>query len=131
VPFLDRDLVEWAFRLPGDVLLPRGAPLKYLLRKICADLYTKSQAHQPKLGFVLPFGAWLVGPLREMMEENLLFLGGSGLVDPAGIESVRKLFQDEPDGPAWSRVWALVTLGQWLKTRAASSRVAAHTGQRA
>ncbi len=129
VPFLDRDLVEWAFRLPGDVLLPRRAPLKYLLRKICADLYTKSQAHQRKLGFVLPFGAWLVGPLREMMEENLLFLGGSGLLDPAGIENVRKLFQDEPDGPAWSRVWALVALGQWLKTRTASSRVAAHAGQ--
>ena len=129
VPFLDRDLVEWAFRLPGDVLLPRRAPLKYLLRKICADLYTKSQVHQPKRGFVLPFGAWLVGPLREMMEENLRFLRGSGLLDPAGIEVVRRLFEDEPDGPAWSRVWALVTLGQWLKTRTASSRVPARAGQ--
>jgi asparagine synthase (glutamine-hydrolysing) len=129
VPFLDRDLVEWAFRLPGDVLLPKGAPLKYLLRKICSNLYTKSQVHQPKRGFVLPFGAWLVGPLREMMEENLRFLRSSGLLDPAGIEVVRRLFQDEPDGPAWSRVWALVTLGQWLKTRTASSRVAAHVGQ--
>jgi asparagine synthase (glutamine-hydrolysing) len=128
VPFLDRDLVEWAFRLPGDVLLPRGARLKYLLRKICADLYTKSQARQPKRGFVLPFGAWLVGPLREMMEENLSFLSGSGLLDPAGIENIRGLFQDEPDGPAWSRVWALVTLGQWLKTRTAFSPVAAHAG---
>jgi asparagine synthase (glutamine-hydrolysing) len=129
VPFLDRDLVEWAFRLPGDVLLPRRAPLKYLLRKICADLYTKSQLHQPKRGFVLPFGAWLVGPLREMMEENLRFLRGFGLLDPAGIEVVRRLFQDEPAGPAWSRVWALVTLGQWLKTQTASSPVAAHAGQ--
>jgi asparagine synthase (glutamine-hydrolysing) len=129
VPFLDRDLVEWAFHLPGDVLLPRRAPLKYLLRKICADLYTKSQAHRPKRGFVLPFGAWLAGPLREMMEENLRFLRGSGLLEPAGIEGVRRLFQDEPEGPAWSRVWALVTLAQWLKTRTASSRVAAQAGQ--
>lgn len=39
VLFLDSDLVEWAFRLPGDVLLPKRAPLKYLLRKICADVY--------------------------------------------------------------------------------------------
>jgi hypothetical protein len=78
---------------------------------------------------VLPFGAWLVGPLREMMQENLRFLGGSGLLDPAGIENVRRLFLDEPAGPAWSRVWALVTLGQWLKTRTGSARVAAHAGQ--
>ena len=129
VPFLDRDLVEWAFRLPGDVLLPRRAPLKYLLRKMCADLYTKSQVHQPKRGFVLPFVAWLAGPLREVMEENLRFLRGSGLLDPAGIEVVHRLFQDEPDGPAWSRVWALVTLGRWIKTRTVSSRVAAPAGQ--
>src|SRR5205814_6034283 len=40
VPFLERDLAEWALGLPGNVLLPRGAPQKYLLRKICASLYT-------------------------------------------------------------------------------------------
>ena len=129
VPFLDRDLVEWAFRLPGDVLLPRGAPLKYLLRKMCSDLYTQSQAHQLKRGFVLPFGAWLAGPLREMMEENLRFLRGSGLLNPAGVEGMHRLFRDEPNGPAWSRVWALVTLGEWLKTRRSSSRVPVHAGQ--
>ena len=117
VPFLDRDLVEWAFRFPGDVLLPKRAPLKHLLRKVCADLYTKAQLNQTKRGFVLPFAAWLQGPLRELMEENLRFLCGSGLLDHAGINLVRKLFQDEPNGPAWSRVWALVTLGHWLRTQ--------------
>jgi asparagine synthase (glutamine-hydrolysing) len=129
VPFLDRDLMEWASRLPGDMLLPRRTPLKYLLRKICGDLYTKSQERQAKRGFVLPFGAWLLGPLREMMEENLLFLRGSGLLNPAGIEVIRKHFEDEPDGPAWSRVWALVTLGQWLKSQKAYFRVPAHADQ--
>ena len=37
VPYLDRDLIDWAFRLPGEVLLPPKAPLKYFLRKMCAD----------------------------------------------------------------------------------------------
>jgi asparagine synthase (glutamine-hydrolysing) len=115
VPFLDRDLVEWAFRLPGNVLLPRRAPLKHLLRKICSDLYSKSQTKQPKRGFALPFAAWLRGPLRELMEENLRFLRSFGLVDPTGINMVRRLFEDDPNGPAWSRVWALVTLGSWLR----------------
>ena len=125
VPFLDRDLVDWAFCLPGDVLLPRRSPLKYLLRKICGDLYAKSQVRQPKRGFVLPFGAWLVGPLREMMEESLGFLRGSGHLDPTGIGVVRRQFEEEPEGPAWSRVWALVTLGHWLRTRNASSHLPA------
>src|SRR2546426_9754013 len=66
VPFLDRDVVEWAFRLPGHVMLPRKAPLKHLLRKMCVDLYTGAQVRQPKRGFTLPFAVWMLGPLREI-----------------------------------------------------------------
>ena len=115
VPFLGRDLAEWALGLPGNVLLPRGAPQKYLLRKMCASLYTSAQLKQPKRGFALPFAAWLQGPLRELMEENLRSLRLSGLLDPRGIDLLRKMFDMEPNGPAWSRIWALVVLGTWLQ----------------
>src|SRR6266851_1019508 len=125
VPFLDRDLAEWAFSLPGNLLLPRKAPSKYLLRRICADLYTKSQLKQPKRGFALPFAGWLQGPLRELMEENLRLLCSTGVLDPAGINLVRKLFDTEPNGPAWSRVWALVTLGSWLQRQKSHYRPSA------
>jgi len=121
--------VEWTFRLPGDLLLPKRTPLKHLLRKICADFYARSQVYQRKRGFVLPLSTWLEGPLREMMEENLRWLGGSGLLDRAGIKVVRRLFEDEPDSPAWSRVWALVTLGHWLRAHTGSFHLAARTGQ--
>jgi len=124
VPFLELDLAEWAFSLPGDVLLPRGASSKYLLRKICADLYTKKQLKQPKRGFTLPFAGWLQGPLRELMAENLGFLSSTNLLDPAGINLVRKLFDSEPQGPAWSRVWALITLGSWLSKQKAGPPLA-------
>ncbi|MFL6304340.1 MAG: asparagine synthase (glutamine-hydrolyzing) [Candidatus Sulfotelmatobacter sp.] len=115
VPFLERDLAEWALGLPGNVLLPRGAPQKYLLRKMCSSLYTSAQLKQPKRGFALPFAAWLQGPLRELVEENLRSLRLSGLLDPRGIDLLRKMFDMEPNGPAWSRVWALVVLGTWLQ----------------
>jgi asparagine synthase (glutamine-hydrolysing) len=121
VPFLDRDLVEWAFRLPGSVLLPRGSPLKHLLRVICADLYSEQQKAQPKRGFTLPFGPWLMGPLREIMEENLCALRSSGLLDPAGVDSMCELFRREPQSSAWSRVWALVSLGYWLRMQVQAS----------
>jgi asparagine synthase (glutamine-hydrolysing) len=124
VPFLGRDLAEWALGLPGNVLLPRGAPQKYLLRKMCASLYTKAQLKQPKRGFALPFAAWLQGPLRELMEENLRSLRLSGLLDPGGIDLLRKMFDDAPNGPAWSRVWALVVLGNWLQKQ---QRLMPHT----
>lgn len=125
VPFLDRDIVEWAFRLPGDVLLPKNMPLKYLLRKTCADLYTKSQIKAKKRGFTMPLGAWMLGPLRDTQDEGLDLLRRSALLDLAGIETLCNMFRQEPHGPAWSRVWALVTLGHWLKERVADRRVAA------
>ena len=117
VPFLDRDLIEWAFRLPGDVLLPKGAPLKYLLRQICAEVYGKLPVASSKRGFVIPMSDWLRGPLRDIAEESLRTLHDSGLLDPTGIDDVQELFRREPDSPAWSRLWALVTLGFWLESQ--------------
>ena len=114
VPFLDRDLVEWAFRLRGEALLPRGAPDKFLLRRMFAESYAPTQTHQPKRGFTLPLSSWLLGPLREVMEECLRSLKATGMVAPEGVERLWQVFQREPGSAAWSRVWALVTLGYWL-----------------
>ena len=121
VPFLDRDLIEWAFRLPGDVLLPKGAPLKHLLRNICAEVYEKLPVSSSKRGFVLPISAWLRGPLREVMEVSLRTVRDSGTLDTTGIDDVEEIFRREPDSPAWSRLWALVTLGSWLGTQHAAT----------
>ncbi len=122
VPFLDRDLLEWAFRLPGALLLPPGAPEKFLLRRICGDFYDPVQIDQAKRGFLLPFSQWLLGPLRELTEECLGVVKGSGLLAPSGVDRLREIFLREPRSAAWSRVWALVAFGHWLYTR--SSKVA-------
>ncbi len=121
VPFLDRDLIDWAFRLPGDVVLPKGAPLKHLLRKICAEVYGQLPVASSKRGFVVPISAWLRGPLREVMETSLGTLRDSGLLDTAGIDDVEEIFRREPDTQVWSRLWALVTLGSWLGTQHAGA----------
>jgi asparagine synthase (glutamine-hydrolysing) len=131
VPFLDLDLIEWAFRLPGDVLLPKGTPLKYLLRQICAEVYGKLPVASPKRGFVIPISAWLRGPLREVMEVSLRTLRDSGLLDPSGIDDVQERFRREPNSPAWSRLWALVTLGFWLETQHAAAPALAAAGRTA
>jgi asparagine synthase (glutamine-hydrolysing) len=117
VPFLDRDLLEWAFRLAGGMLLPQGAAPKYLLRQMCAPFFSESQLTQPKRGFALPFATWLMGPLRDLMHTNLEMLKNSGLVRPEGVDHVATTFLREPHSPAWSRIWALVTLGHWLNTQ--------------
>jgi asparagine synthase (glutamine-hydrolysing) len=115
VPLLDLDLVDWALRLPSEVLLPKGARSKQVLRSMCAGFFTPAQLEQGKRGFMPPIGLWLRGPLRDTMEESLCSLKNSGLIDPGGIAPVVQTFLREPRSPAWSRVWAMVTLGHWFE----------------
>lgn len=117
VPFLDRDLMDWAFRLPMGALLPRGAPLKYLLRKICADMYSEPQRRQRKQGFTLPMSAWMRGPLNSVVHDSLNYLSTSGMLERRGVHHLWDLFKNAPDSSAWSRVWALVVLSHWKLSR--------------
>jgi hypothetical protein len=54
------------------------------------------------------------GPLRETREESLDRLRNSGLVDPAGVDRINSAFLALPASAAWSRAWALMSLGYWL-----------------
>ena len=68
VPFLDRRLVEWAFRLPGSYKV-RGQG-KRVLRRALAPAFPRLAA-RPKHGFDVPLGPWLRGPLRPMLLDAL------------------------------------------------------------
>jgi len=68
VPFLDRRLVEWAFRLPGRHKV-RGLG-KRVLRRALAASFSRAAA-RPKHGFDVPLGPWLRGPLRGLLLDTL------------------------------------------------------------
>jgi asparagine synthase (glutamine-hydrolysing) len=114
VPFLDQGLVEFICSLPGPAFLPPGQRGKWLLRQSCADLYDPEQLALPKKGFVLPLGLWMLGPLAEVVQHSLETLCASGLVDPAGVRLVHQHFLQAPESLAWTRLWTLVALGNWL-----------------
>jgi asparagine synthase (glutamine-hydrolysing) len=69
VPFLDRSLVEWAFRQPGSYKV-RGGRGKLLLRRWLRDRLPAA-AGRAKHGFNAPLGRWLRGPLRETLRDTL------------------------------------------------------------
>lgn len=56
-PFLDQELLEFAFRLPTDLKL-RGLTTKYILKKALADLVPREIIHRKKHGFGVPVGRW-------------------------------------------------------------------------
>jgi asparagine synthase (glutamine-hydrolysing) len=67
VPFLDHPLVEWANALSSKVKLGNGEP-KRLLRHVAEGFLPREIIYRPKVGFRLPLGEWLRGPLRERLE---------------------------------------------------------------
>lgn len=125
LPFLDRDLAEWALRLPGDRVLPGGEPRKFLVRKMCADLFDPLQLRLPKRGFTLPFGPWIRGPLRGVVDDALGSLRASGAVDPRGVDEVRAACEG---GPHWAPLWTLAVLGCWLSRESAATQAASASG---
>ncbi len=114
VPLLDHRVAEFALRLPPDVATLGGVP-KWPLRQLLSRHIPRALFERPKMGFGVPLGAWLRGPLREWMCDLLApeRVRRRGLVDPGVVE--RRL-RDHLSGRVeyGFALWNLLMLEAWL-----------------
>ncbi len=71
VPFLDRELVEFAARIPFGYKI-HGLTSKYILKRTFSRHLPGKTLKQRKQGFTIPISAWLRGQLGELARRVLL-----------------------------------------------------------
>ena len=82
-PFLDPSLISLSTRIPMNMKIRKGHG-KWLLRQVLYKYVPSKIIDRPKIGFSVPIGQWLRGPLREWAQELLSEekLAESGLFNP-------------------------------------------------
>jgi asparagine synthase (glutamine-hydrolysing) len=71
VPLLDHQFVEWVSGLPSSSKLRNGEG-KHVFKKALKPFLSDDILYRKKMGFSIPLGAWLRGPLREQMRRAVL-----------------------------------------------------------
>jgi asparagine synthase (glutamine-hydrolysing) len=112
-PFLDREFVEFAGRIPVHLKLAGWHP-KYILRRSLRELLPETILNRRKQGFGVPIGPWLRGPLRGVLEGRLEpeRVARVGLFRP---ETTTRLMREHLDGTRDHRktLWALLMFDAW------------------
>ncbi len=113
VPFLDRELVEFAIALPQRMKVRDGVG-KWLLKQTVEGLLPSDIVHRPKQGFGAPVAEWFRGDLgtRAQREIRNSSLAGRGLLD---YERIDELWDAHRRGHMdWSfQLWNLYNVSAW------------------
>jgi asparagine synthase (glutamine-hydrolysing) len=122
VPYLDHEVVEYAFRIPDQWKLGAGGS-KSILKEAFADLLPPAIRRRRKEGFSIPLKNWLRGPLKPMMLDLL----APGRIRERGWfqdSEVTRLLDEHVRGRAnhAHRLWCLMMLEMSIDGIARRSR---------
>jgi len=117
VPFLDHKVIEFAWRLPQAYKIREGKT-KWALRQVLYRHVPQALIERPKMGFGVPVGEWLRGPLRDWAE---------ALLDPARLRQqgyfnvalVRAKWDEHLAGTRnWQyHLWDVLMFQAWIETQ--------------
>jgi asparagine synthase (glutamine-hydrolysing) len=118
LPFLDHRLVEFSWRIP-DTMKLNGHQSKALLRSVLYKFVPRELIDRPKMGFSVPVGDWLKGPMREWSGD---LLRSASFAQYTGIdrEASGRVWDQYLSGQAYSpyQMWGLVALAAWCENTA-------------
>ena len=117
IPFLDKDVVEFAWSLPIEYKYKDGVT-KRILRDILYRYVPKELMDLPKRGFSIPVQKWLLEPELREWAEGLISrdkLEKQGLLN---ADIVRLIWDDFTiRGISRNQVWYILMFQQWMEEK--------------
>lgn len=113
IPFLDKDLVEFAWKLPLDYKNSHNVGKK-ILKEVLYRYIPKEMMDRPKKGFSIPINDWIKdGKLRSWAEELL----GESRINQQGIlntSQVKKIWNEFIQQGKWcNQIWYILMFEEW------------------
>ncbi|WP_300464793.1 asparagine synthase (glutamine-hydrolyzing) [Desulfobacula sp.] len=117
VPFLDHEIVAFAWRLPLSMKLQNGKG-KWILQQVLHRYVPERLMDRPKMGFAVPIDSWLRGPLRGWADG---LLDKSRLKDDGFFEpgQIHQKWADHLSGKRnWQYdLWDVLMFQAWLENQ--------------
>ena len=115
-PFLDRELAEFAARLPSSLKV-RGVTTKYLLKRALKGRIPADRLRRGKRGFAVPIAAWFRGELQEFLRDHLqpAHVAAAGLVRQRAVDALIDQHTSRTVDRA-HELWTLLMLELWHRS---------------
>lgn len=115
-PLLDQHLAEYVSSLPSTLRMRNGV-LKYLLKKVAADLIPTDILERPKMGFGVPLEHWFRGDLNGYAFDLLTSSQAKqrGIFHSLFIQELLKEHRTTKAVNYNEAIWALLCLEHWFR----------------
>lgn len=116
VPFIDREMIQTAMRVPGKWKIQKGLS-KYILKKAAETFLPHKIIYRPKASFGAPIRSWISNDLRGMVDELLSeeSIKNRGILNydfvKTMVDNDRKGLEDNA-----YQIYQLLTLELWFRT---------------
>ncbi len=115
VPFLDNEVARFAWSLPVSTKLHNGIG-KWPLRQVLKRYVPEDLFERPKMGFGIPVGDWLRGPLQDWAED---LLSEPSVADGGyfNVKRVREIWRAHLSGHRnhTSQLWSVLMFMAWKR----------------
>ncbi|MCF6351631.1 MAG: asparagine synthase (glutamine-hydrolyzing) [Cyclobacteriaceae bacterium] len=117
VPFLDHNVVDFAFKLPVESKI-NSTDRKRIIKETFKSYVPNGLFYRKKHGFEVPLLGWLKNELNALIQHDLLaptFIEEQGVFNVSQIEALKKQLHSRNPEDAPAKVWALLVFQWWWK----------------